>query len=348
MRRNALFISICLIAPLLLIEGYARERFAAYADDKAFLQLAFERLLNSLVIPATDHPHSPPFGYALTPHSSETIRTDEYTYTVDTNSLGFRTRELAPRSAHHQQLLLFGDSMLFGVGQDQEHALSGQLERIGTAAGTPLRVYNFSMIGFSSVQSLIAAHAVAPQLGADYMLLGIFLGNDLLPNALSHVDTNGRLAYDEGQIDLLRTELRSHLSPLMPSLALRAWALQAWTPRLRYAFSAEERFLRHTYGLIDDFVALARANRARPAIAVIYPRYAVENGLVGRWSMSRTPGQLLVQYCRNQGIAALDLLDHMDGSEDAQRYYYASDGHFNRAGNARLARAIYDELIEHE
>ena len=347
MWRYALFILVCLIAPLLLVEWYARGRYAAYADDEAFLQLAFERLLNSLVIPTTNQPHSPPFGYALTPNTSETIRTDEYTYTIRTNSLGFRTREIAPRDARQQQLLIVGDSMLFGVGQDEKHALTGQLERIGTSADTPLRVHNFTMIGFSSVQALIAAHAVAPQLEADYMLLGIFLGNDLLPNAISHVGADGLLAYDEGQITRLRAELHRYLAPLMPSLALRAWALQAWTPRLRYAFSAEERFLQHTYGLIDDFVALARANRARPAIAVIYPRYAVENGLVGRWSMGRKPGQLLAQYCRDQDIAVLDLLDYMDGSEDAQRYYYATDGHFNRAGNARVAQAIYDKLIGH-
>lgn len=347
MRRNALFILVCLIAPLALVEGYARARFVAYADDEAFLQLAFERLLNSLIIPATDHPHSSLFGYALTPHASETIRTDEYTYTAHTNSLGFRTREIEARHGDQQQLLIFGDSMLFGVGQDEEHTLTGQLERIGTEAGKELRVYNFSMIGFSSVQALIAARTVAPQLEADQMLLGIFLGNDLLPNAISHADADGRLAYDDQQIALLRMELHNHLAPLMSSLALRAWALRAWTPRLRYALSAEERFLRHTHELIDDFVELAEKHQARPAIAVIYPRYAVENGLAGTWSKSRKPGQLLTQYCRDRGIAVLDLLTYMNGSEDAQRYYYPIDGHFNRAGNVRVAQAIYDELIGH-
>ena len=41
----------------------------------------------------------------------------------------------------------------------------------------------------------------------------------------------------------------------------------------------------------------------------------------------------------------LDLLDHMNGNGDAQRYYYTTDGHFNGAGNARVAQAIYSDLL---
>ncbi len=345
MRYKILFIVLCTAVPLAVVEWYARGRFADYADDERYRQMAFDRLLNSLVIPATDRPNSPLFGYALTPHAQRTVETDDYTYRIQTNSVGFRTREIAPPEPNQRRLLLFGDSMFFGVGLDEERTLAGQLEHMSAAAGQPVTVYNYAMMGFSTVQALIAAHTFAPQLQPDHMVLGIFLANDLLPNAISHADSNNHLAYDPERIDHLRNALHARLNPLMSSMALRAWALEAWTPRLRYMFSSEERFLQSTYRLIDDFAALADSLQARASIVIIYPRYAVETSLVRLWSGSRTPGTALVHYARTRGVPTLDLLDYMDGNDDARRYYYTTDGHFNEAGNARVAQAIYDDLI---
>ena len=345
MLRKILFPSICTFVPLLIVEWYARQHFVEYADDESYLALAFNRLLNSLVIPATEQPNSPLFGYALTPNTRRTVETNDFTYEIQTNSNGFRTREIAPRDGDEQRLLLFGDSMLFGVGLENKLAVAGQLERIGVAEGKPLTVYNYAMLHFSTVQSLIAARTFAPQLSPDHMLLGIFVANDLLPNAIAYADENNHLAYSAAQIERLRTTLHGYINPLMPSIALRAWALQAWMPRLRYAFSSEKRFLNITHELIDQFTHLSTSLGAQPSVVIIYPRYALENSLVRFWSGSRQPGRDLAEYCRQKNIAVLDLLDHMDGNSDAQRYYYKTDGHFNGAGNARVAQAIYSELL---
>ena len=166
--------------------------------------------------------------------------------------------------------------MLFGVGLEEEQAVAGQLERISANAGQPLTVYNYAMLHFSTVQSLIAARAFAPQLASNHMLLGIFVANDLLPNAIAYADEHNHLAYDAAEIERLRTALHRYIRPLMPSIALRAWALQAWMPRLRYAFSTEEHFLSATYRLIDEFAHLANSLGARPSVVIIYPRYALK------------------------------------------------------------------------
>jgi len=345
MLRKALLFSVCTVVPLLIVEWYARQHFVNYLEDEAYFELAFNRLLNSLVIPATEQANSPLFGYALTPNARRTVTTDDFTYHIQTNSLGFRTREIAPRDGDEQRLLLFGDSMLFGVGLEEEQAVAGQLEHISANAGQPLTVYNYAMLHFSTVQSLIAARAFAPQLAPNHMLLGIFVANDLLPNAIAYADEHNHLAYDAADIERLRTALHRYIRPLMPSIALRAWALQAWMPRLRYAFSTEEHFLSATHGLIDQFAHLATSLGARPSVVIIYPRYALENSLIRVWSGSRKPGRDLAEYCRQRDIAVLDLLDHMNGNGDAQRYYYTTDGHFNDAGNARVAQAIYSDLL---
>ena len=342
---KTLFFSVCTVIPLLVVEWYARQNFVEYADDEGYRALAFNRLLNSLVIPATEQPNSPLFGYALTPNARRIVETDDFTYEIQTNSIGFRTREITPRDGDEQRLLLFGDSMLFGVGLTNELAVAGQLERIGAAAGQPLTVYNYAMLHFSTVQSLIAARTFAHQLAPKHMLLGIFVANDLLPNAIAYADENNHLAYSTAQIERLRTALHGYITPLMPSVALRAWALQAWIPRLRYAFSSEKRFIDATHELIDQFTHLSNSLGAQPSVVIIYPRYALESSPARFWSGSRRPGRDLAEYCRQRNIAVLDLLDHMDGNSNAKRYYYTTDGHFNGAGNARVAQAIYSELL---
>ncbi len=346
MLRKISFLLIAFVLPLCIVECYARQRFSDYADAEHFIhQLAFERLLNSLVIPATDQAHSPLFGYALSPNASETISSADYSYTIRTNSLGFRTRELAPRQEAEQRLLLFGDSMLFGVGLADEQTLTAQLERLGTTPEHTLKVYNYSMLSFSTTQALIASRAYAPAAQPDHMLLGIFVANDLLPNAISHADAQNHLAYDTQRIAQLHDALAEHLAPLMPSIALRAWAYHIWVPRLRFQLAAEERFIQPTYALIDEFAELAQSLRAKASVVIIYPRYSVSGGLMGLWSASEKTGTLLAQHCRSQRIPVLDLLDHIKGSADAERYYYARDGHFNGAGNELVARIVYQELI---
>lgn len=346
MLRKISFLLVAFILPLCIVEYYARLRFADYADAEYFIhQLAFERLLNSLVIPAAEQAQNPLFGYALSANATETISTADYSYTIHTNSLGFRTRELAPRQTTQQRLLLFGDSMLFGVGLAEEQTLAAHLERLGTTPEQELQVYNYSMLSFSTTQALIAARAYAAAAQPTHMLLGIFVANDLLPNAISHADSLNHLAYDTARINLLHRELAQHLAPLMPSIALRAWAYHTWVPRLRFQFSAEERFIQPTYALIDEFAALAQSLGARASVVIIYPRYSVSGGLMGLWSASEKTGALLAEHCRTKHIPVLDLIDHIQGAEDAEHYYYAQDGHFNGAGNERVARAIYQELI---
>jgi hypothetical protein len=346
MLRKILYLSISLILPLCIVEYYARQHFDQYSDAQHYLQkLASERLLNSLIIPSTDHTQSKRFGYALPPNATETITHPEYTYTITTNSAGFRTRELREHQPGEHRTLLFGDSMLFGVGLAEQHTLAAQLEKLGAAQSQSSSVYNYSMLSFNTVQALIAARTYAPQADPDHLLLGIFVANDLLDNALSYADAQGNLAYDTARITALQTELSERLSPLMPSIALRAWALNIWLPRLRYQMASEPRFMQHTYHLIDDFARLAAELDARASVVVIYPRYASAGDLMGMWSASRKPGALLAQYCRNNNIAVLDLLDHIQGGADAARYYYKQDGHFNAEGNRHVAALIHQHLI---
>ena len=341
MFRKALYILIataCVAAP---VEFYARHRFPEFIDRHQFEELAFIRLLNSGVVYHPGNNYDARFGFLNNPNIRETVRTDEYSYTVQTNALGFRTHELAPKPPGQRRLLLLGDSMFFGVGVDYPASIPALLETTRDS----LRVYNFAMLGHNTVQSRIAARAFTAEVEPDHIVCGVFIGNDLLSNALNYADGKNHIATHLDQVAATRDRLHTALAPYAWSTALRAATYSIYLPRLRYQLAAEPAIVAAT---CDHLAAIDRiATRAGSAFAavLIYPKDAVAGGLVAQWSQSRRPGRLIAQRCRERGIEVLDLLDHIEGTADRDRYYYAQDGHLNAAGNARLAQLINDHYL---
>ena len=86
---------------------------------------AFSRLLNSAIVGGVDAP----LGVRLSPNVERTMRRGGLTYTVRTNSLGFRGREPAPRGAAEHRILFLGDSMVFGHGLGEEDTLPYLVEQ---------------------------------------------------------------------------------------------------------------------------------------------------------------------------------------------------------------------------
>lgn len=321
------------------VEFFARHRFPELADQDQFEAMAFIRLLNSGVIYQPGSNYDVRFGFLNNPNIRETIRTDEYQYTVETNSLGFRTREIERKPPGQRRLMLLGDSMFFGVGVDYPTSLPALLEGMRDS----LVVYNFAMLGHNTVQSLIAARAFTPAVAPDHIVCGVFIGNDLITNSLNYADEQNHIATHLDQVAATKARLHSTLAPYAWSTALRAVAYSVYIPRLRYQWAAEADIIVATGRHLAAIDSTAKAAGGTFTAVLIYPKDAVAGGLTQQWSQSRRPGQLLAEHCRERGIEVLDLLDHIVGAADKERYYYAQDGHFNAAGNTRIAQLIHEQ-----
>ena len=323
------------------IEFFARDRFPEFLEQDEFAELSFIRLLNSGVIyqPGTSN-YDRRFGFLNNPNIRETIRTDEYEYIVETNSLGFRTHEITHKTESQRRLMLLGDSMFFGVGVDYQQTIPGLLESMRDS----LAVYNYAMLGHNTVQSLIAARAFAPAVAPDHIFCGVFLGNDLISNALNYADPQNHIATHLDQVTAMQTRLHTALAPFAWSTALRAVAYSVYIPRLRYQFAAEPDMIEATCRHLAAIDSTATAVGSAFTAVLIYPKDAVAGGLKQQWSQSRQPGRLVAADCRRRGIDVLDLLDHIAGEDDRHRYYYPQDGHFTPAGNARVAQLIHEHF----
>ena len=170
-------------------ELIARAMFTQIADDAAYLDRAFERLLNSAIeFDPKGENFSKKFGFVLKPNSQRTQRTAEYVYTSRTNSLGFRSREIAPKQQGEYRIMLLGDSFFWGVGVEEADTVAAAIEKAGKSR---LAVHNFSVVGYNTVQELLVARSYVGVLQPDHIVLGFFVGNDMVSNALTFVDADG-------------------------------------------------------------------------------------------------------------------------------------------------------------
>lgn len=339
-----IFLVLVLVALTLgATELIARMLLPRFAHDEVYLDRALERLLNSAVrFDPKGENFSSKFGFALTPNTRTTRETEEYRYTSSTNSLGFRSPEIGPKRDGEYRIMLLGDSFFWGVGVEESETVASELER----AGSPnLSVHNFAVVGYNTVQELIVARSYVERVRPDHIILGYFVGNDMVSNAMTFIDDNGDYAASDEMQAQVKRELKQRLGVLFHSVIYRIVALGTHVPRIRYQIATREEVLARSYRLLVELDALAKRAGAKFSVVVLYPRDGVEGGIVEAWSGSRRAGELIASFCRSRSIPVLDVIRYMNTSEHKELYFFQQDGHPNAEGNRVIARAIFGDLV---
>ena len=346
-------ISAAVLSVLLAILGtelLARHLFPCYREVECSKRQAEMMLLNSNVVfdPSLDA-YSERFGFRLSPNEETIVEKPEYRHTVRTNSLGFRPKEITPKKADELRVLLLGDSFFYGTGVEEEDMISTWLERLSAedeSARVSLTAYNFAVFGYNTVQQLIVAREFVQEVGPQEIVLGLFIGNDVLPNALSYIDGEGNYAFSEERLASMRNELQSYYPPVLgASVVYRIAARLTLVPRLRYQMASRPEILEETYSLLKELRDLSLANESGFTIVIIYPRDGMVGGFRQWWTKSRVVGKRIRMFCEQSGIRVIDLLEHIEGPADMKRYLYLSDGHFNPAGSRLVAQTIHDHIL---
>ena len=340
----SLYLVVVALILFVCLEIAARRHQPEYIDDEFYFdQVAFPKLVNSAAALDTTHDaYNKKFGYVLSPNASRTFRTDDYTFTAETNSRGFRTREQEPKRAGEYRILMIGDSMIFGMGVPAEETISARLEQFSPA----LKIYDYSVTGYNTVQESIVAATYVSDLRPDHVILGLFVANDIIPNFFSSVDTEGNYTIQHQAVEDLRSRLRNAHSLFYHSVLFRVIAADLLIPRWRYLISREEEIIEGTFRALSQIDSVARQFGITFSVVLLYPRDAVEGGLVAFWSGSRAAGNAVADYLAAQHMEYLDILDVMTGIEARRQFFFQVDGHFNADGNEVVAQAIYERLIE--
>lgn len=112
----------------------------------------------------------------------------EQLYTIESNSLGFRSPELTtPKDPSTFRIAVFGDSSSFGWGVNYEDSWGALLQNAlqSESAGKKIEVVNFAIPGDSSAYGTLLFNTFAPRTQADLFILG-FGANDAKPVLASH------------------------------------------------------------------------------------------------------------------------------------------------------------------
>ncbi len=341
--KQLLIVALQLALALAIAELAARFLFADLTNDETYLDLAYAQIINSTVVVGEGKGDlDPKFGFRPKPNYEFAVTTGEYSFSGKTNSLGFRTREIEPARDGEYRLMLVGDSMFWGIGVNDLATIPAVIEREG---GKDVKAFNYSVTGYNTVQEYLVAENNLGQVRPNHLILGFFVGNDIVPNAVSNIDANGNYTVSTEEESKIRDDLRGRLGVLFYSTLYRKLSLNGYMPRVRYQIASHPDLINRSFEMIAKMKALAKANNARFSVVVLYPRDSVEGGVKEWWSNSRNVGALVVSYCRENSIDVLDTLPVMTGPERRSAYYFPNDGHYNEAGSEVVGIAIARELI---
>jgi len=126
-------------------------------------------------------PENPESEYIdLLPHSNRVYGLKPDSEILGLNSSGFRGRELVVDKAYNVfRIVMLGDSIIFGVGVDEDETLPHYLEQIlqQREDRVSYEVYNLGIVGYNTRQELATLEEVGLQLQPDLVILNICLND---------------------------------------------------------------------------------------------------------------------------------------------------------------------------
>ena len=254
---------------------------------------------------------------------------------IVSNHLGFREREIPPRSPDRYRIVVVGDSFTWGQGIEEGERFSNLLEG---SLGPGYEVFNFGRPGNDMPGHLDVLEEALP-VSPDFILLQLYINDfetpqmtrpqpyPLLPSSLDRDLERGSVLYD---------------------LANRQWA--SWQPTLGIVDSYEQYMARNlrdanapnaraAFGMLREFIE--RSHRAGVACGtVLFPA----PDAMGPHGSNYPFGYLhyrVSSTCAGEKIRCLDLLPAFSTIEDPRSMWVSPfDAHPNALTNRRAADEI--------
>lgn len=282
---------------------------------------------------------------------------------VAINRLGLRAPERTPEKPDGiRRLMILGDSFVQAFEVPWSATLHARLEERArsTDDASALEVFPMGVNGYGQAQQLLWLRKEGIAWDPDFVLLILFLGNDLSDNSreigagasrpyFELVD--GRLVQVAEPSDAARAKywiadhLRSYL--LFRELAVRFDGLRSIADRLgwvntssrgaRHGEEANRRVRRAwalTLALVEEIAAESRAHGAGFALA-FHGHHATGS--------EETDRERLARFCAGAGMSCLDLSAQLDG---APENFIPDDDHWTARGHQRVADLLWERWGE--
>ena len=121
----------------------------------------------------------PTIGLIFPRNAKYQFRTCEFSFSVETNSLGFRDREFEPGKTAKTRILTIGDSFTYGWGVEASQTWPKLLEDSLRTSGADVEIANLGQPGASPKTYADIAEKAVPLLKPDLLVIAVLEGDDL-------------------------------------------------------------------------------------------------------------------------------------------------------------------------
>ncbi len=273
---------------------------------------------------------------------------------VENNNLGFRDEDVALKKTKPRVLIL-GDSMLWGLGVNNEDMASEILEH--NFFHGKVEVINMAMNAYSTDQEALVYENIGGKYKPDVVTL-FFYANDISGNmsAFFYKDKKPRFVWDKGKLIFFRTGQNMKEIPVSAGAKLDyrkdidfAGFLKKYPEEIQYGMALTQ----HIILKLRDEVTASGAKFIlvyAPHFTQIYNnewthtllRMHVKESDMDRFKLENT---LRIFFSQNHvAFADMTPLFQKQSRQDYD-FYNRFHGHWNKKGNALAAKIIYDALV---
>jgi lysophospholipase L1-like esterase len=254
---------------------------------------------------------------------------------VVTNSLGFREREIPPKSPDHYRIAVVGDSFTWGQGIAADERFSNL---IGVSLGPGYEVLNFGRPGNNMPEHLGALDQVLPA-SPDFILLQLYI-NDFetlqMERPQPHTLLPAALDRDLERSSVLYDLLNQQWANAQPALGI-VDSYAGYMARNLHDENAPNSRL--AFGMLREFIE--RGRQAGVGVGtVLFPAPDVM-GPHGSNYPFRYLHERVQRTCGSEQIYCLDLFHAFSTIQDPRSMWVSPfDAHPNAMANERAAREI--------
>jgi hypothetical protein len=258
--------------------------------------------------------------------------------TYELNNRGFRGPDFEThKTPGNLRVMVLGDSFTFGEGVQLEHTFCRRLEvDLNQHAGQPVEVLNISTSAWGTDDEINYFEQAGMAFEPDLVLV-VYVFNDADYAGGLDLWENFRTAYENRYLKF------SYLASFCYATVKRQIYGKQYIDELLAGALEEENKWAESLDYLSKGMVLAESIGARYAVVAFPFMYELNEN-----HPFRPLQEMLSQYCADNGIVELDLLEAFLGQPYAELWVHPSDQHPNERGHKIAAEAMAEFILEND